>query len=158
MSFEILESISSMTALDLDLKNSPSIETALYPDLEIVCASLLVLARITLPNRNFAIGRYFLSHFMWSDKVPNTPEIFGSFNWNSGIAFSGMILSFGRFLSLATWARLTKVSKSGTTIAFIQSELAASIARSYCLSQDNISYTIPSMPSFFVSSLSWEIV
>ena len=60
----------------------------------------------------------------------------------------------GRFFSLATCARLTSVSKSGTTIALSHSELTAKIACSYCLSQDSISYTRPSIPSFFASPFS----
>ena len=58
----ILEFMSMITALDFESKNSPFIETALYPAFDNSCASWGVLVRITFPNKNFAIGMYFLSH------------------------------------------------------------------------------------------------
>ena len=83
--------------------------------------------------------------------MPNRPGVFGIFILNSGIALSGIIFSLGNFLFLATCAKLTSVSKSGTIAAFIQSAHAAKTARSYCLFQESISYTKPRTPNFFAS-------
>jgi len=62
-----------------------------------------------------------------------------------------MIFSMGNLLLLATCAKLTSVSKSGTIAAFIQSAHVAKTARSYCLFQESTSYTKPKIPSFFAS-------
>ena len=69
-----------------------------------------------------------------------------------------MIFSFGSFLLRATSAIPSNVAKSFTTIALIQSELAAKTERSYCLSQEIISYTNPIMPSFSASSFNLATV
>ena len=67
------------------------------------------------------------------------PDSLGRVSLNLGIASSGMIFNFGSFLFLATSAMPSKVAKSFTTNALIQSELTARTERSYFLSQEIIS-------------------
>ncbi len=82
-----------------------------------------------------------------ADELPPTPDKLRT-------ASSGMILNLGRFCERAASDMPRSVSKSCTTMAFIQSEPAAITGLSYAGSHDIISYTSPSIPRLRASSLS----
>ena len=109
------------------------------PDFDILTASSLDFTNTVLPNRNVLREENLLSHFTKSESIPIILESLDAVVVNFGIASSVIIFNFGNFLERTKSAKLSRVVKSFTIIALNKSELTASAARSYSLSQDSFS-------------------